>query len=420
MALTGDTIHPERTGRVQEKGGQMKTRSSYQRGYVEQRQRKDSFVYLLRWRVRDPSAKNGWRFHSETLRDCPSKKAAFRELDRRMREVNIMNNGATRPIPTTFREFASGPWDHYVDNNEIKPSTRYGYDSMLRNHLLKEFGDLKMERITSVHLSQFFNKLRKKDLSPQYRKNIYALLRTMFEVAVQYELLAASPIRQKLHRPKASNEEKPMLTPEKIQQVLVKIPEYWRTLFILAAVTGLRAGELLGLRWKNVDWTSHKLHITHSLWRGQLVRPKTKASNRVLHIPDTLLNILLAHLEISIFTGPDDFVFCKADGDSCDPDYLRKKILYPAIDAVGIKRSPGAYGFHVFRHSAGSIVHKKTGSVKLAQNLLGHSRMDTTADIYVHVDEKAAEKAAEAVAEAIIPSCSLIAHSRSSGSDQVQ
>ena len=410
----------ERQGESNRKEKNMKTRSSFQHGYVEQRKRKNGIAYVLRWRVRDPGAKNGWRIKSETLRGCPNKKTAMRELDMRIREVNLVNNGTDKPSPATFSEFSLGPWDHYVYNNGIKPSTRYGYDSMLRNYLLKEFGDLTMERITSVHLSQFFNKLRKKGLSPQYRQNIYALLRTMFEVAVQYDLLAASPVRQKLHRPKVSNEEKPMLTPVEIQQVLARIPEYWRTLFILAAVTGLRAGELLGLRWKDVDWTSHKLHVTHSLWRGQLVRPKTKASYRVLHIPDALLNILRAHLEISIFTGPDDCVFCKADGNFCDPDYLRKDILYPAMDAVGIERSPRAYGFHIFRHTAGSIVHKKTGSVKLAQNLLGHSRMDTTADIYVHVDEKAAEKAAEAVAEAIIPSCSLIAHSRSSGSDQVQ
>lgn len=143
------------------------------------------------------------------------------------------------------------------------------------------------------------------------------------------------------------------------------------------------------------------------------VVPKTAPDTAGRKCHNLLLNCTLLILQI---TRPDDLVFCKADGSSCDPDYLRKKILYPAMDAAGIKRSPGAYGFHVFRHTAGSIVHKKTGSVKLAQNLLGHSRMDTTADIYVHVDEKAAE----AVAEAIIPSCSLIAHSRSSGSDQVQ
>jgi len=74
-------------------------------------------------------------------------------------------------------------------------------------------------------------------------------------------------------------------------------------------------------------------------------------------------------------------------------------VLYPAIKEAGIVPQARAHGFHVFRHSAGTIFHAKTGDLKLAQELLGHAQMSTTSDIYVHVPEEVAEHATEIVAQ---------------------
>ena len=164
---------------------------------------------------------------------------------------------------------------------------------------------------------------------------------------------------------------------------------------------GLRVGELLGLQWCDVDFLSQRLLIRHSLWRGQLLEPKTDASRRTLHVPEPLLKVLLTHKQQSRFIQPDDFVFCKADGSPCDPDHLRNEVLYPAMDRAGIQRLSRSHGFHVFRHTAGSIVHRETGSIKLAQRQLGHSQMSTTADIYIHLDSEETKRAAEALARAI-------------------
>ena len=112
---------------------------------------------------------------------------------------------------------------------------------------------------------------------------------------------------------------------------------------------------------------------------------------------------MLVHKQQSAFTLRDDFVFCRLDGSPCDPDHLRKEVLYPAMDRAGIKRLPRSHGFHLFRHTAASIVHKETGSVKLAQRQLGHSNMSTTADVYIHPDDEEARKAAEVLARAICP-----------------
>ena len=90
------------------------------------------------------------------------------------------------------------------------------------------------------------------------------------------------------------------------------------------------------------------------------------------------------------------------------------------MNRAGIKRGSRTHGFHLFRHTAGSIVHEKTGSLKLAQAHLGHKQAATTANIYVHVDDGQSREAAEAVADAILTFCPLVAHSAPIEAGQIQ
>jgi integrase len=103
-------------------------------------------------------------------------------------------------------------------------------------------------------------------------------------------------------------------------------------------------------------------------------------------------------------------VFCKEDGTPLHPDVLRKDVLYPILDRLGIPRISGASGFHTFRHSAASILNERTGNLKLVQKLLGHSNIDMTADVYTHTSAEAEREAAIAIERAIyrelVPSCS--------------
>lgn len=128
------------------------------------------------------------------------------------------------------------------------------------------------------------------------------------------------------------------------------------------------------------------------------------AAELVKHLPEPLFRVLQWHRQISKHTKDSAFVFCKFDGSTCDPNFARDSELYPAMDRAEIERGPRTHGFHIFRHSAGSIIHKKTGSMKLAQIQLGHADMGTTANIYVHTDEEQLKYAAEVLAEAISPS----------------
>jgi integrase len=110
---------------------------------------------------------------------------------------------------------------------------------------------------------------------------------------------------------------------------------------------------------------------------------------------------LSEHFQSAVHRNAGDFVFCKQDGAPLHPDVLRKDVLYPTLDRLGIPRVSGASGFHTFRHSAASFINAETGNLKLAQKLLGHSTIDMTAGVYTHTSVEAEREAAVAVERAI-------------------
>jgi integrase len=391
-------------------------RKSYQRGWVQLRSKRGGNVWVIRYRVRDSKSKTGWKEKTESVPEARNERQARKVLDERIREVNSSNN-SPRPLGYTFEGFVSKLWPSYLANKNYKPSTLYSYNSLIENFILPKLGKMPLDDIRPEDLTVFFNGLRAKKVSGKYLVNVYCLVKMMFDLAVEYDLIDTSPVRRKLHRPQWERREKPALSAEEVRKIIENIPDDYRTLFVTVAVTGLRLGELLALRWSNLSIELQQLSVTHNLWRGQLVSPKTKASIKSIRIPSVLVEMLEEHYTRSRWIAPDDFVFCREDGSPLDPDTLRKRVLYPAISAAKIERVSRAHGFHLFRHSAGSIIHAQTRDLKMAQQLLRHSRIDTTADVYVHVDEAVAGEATEALAQLIIPNCGPIA---AQSSDRIQ
>jgi integrase len=186
--------------------------------------------------------------------------------------------------------------------------------------------------------------------------------------------------------------------------VLQEIPAEYRLIFVLDVVIAVRAGELLALRWLDFRPEQQAIAVSASLWRGKLGTPETEASVRVVHIPSSVVDLLKAHHESATFKRDEDFIFARSDGRPFDQDHLRNMVLYPALDRAEIKRESRWYGFHLFRHTAGSIVHELTSDRKLSQELLAHSHISTTADIYVHGRREAkAGKATELLASQFVP-----------------
>jgi integrase len=226
------------------------------------------------------------------------------------------------------------------------------------------------------------------------------LLQGIFSLAVDNDLIARSPVRDR-HKPRITRAEKPVWSPEQLRQIVDSVPREHRSLFQCAMLTGARLGELMGLQWKHIDLEAQKLEIRQALWEGELVQPKTEGSIRVIYFGPALSSALKAQRQNSNHTAEGDFVFCKQDGSALNPDVLRRDVLYPALDRLGIPRKARAAGCHTFRHSAATIVNQQTGNLKLVQKLLGHSNLSTTADVYTHTPADADRTAALALEKAI-------------------
>jgi len=207
----------------------------------------------------------------------------------------------------------------------------------------------------------------------------------MLNLAVALELLNANPI-QRVPKPRTARAEKPSLSPAQVKSIADNMPERLKALVVLLYLTGLRIGEALALKWSDVDFEHSKLYIRRSVWHGKEQTPKSRGSIRAKHLLDGLQRVLQRHQELSVRTDPEGYVFANGGGRSYDPDDLRKRALYPAMDKAGVKRNTaGAYGFHLFRHSAGSQMHAVTGDLKQTQGFLGHSGIGITSDVYVHL-----------------------------------
>jgi len=267
---------------------------------------------------------------------------------------------------------------------------------MLRNHITPVLGGMPLVEITPADITNVFEPLGA--ASAKYRSNVYCLLRIMFEVAEQGDLIERSPVRSKLHKPECSREEKPQLSSSEVRMLLEKIEPEHRLFLLLIAVTGLRLSEALAFRWQDFEASAGTLSITHRLWRARLGPPKTRKSRAKIQLARELVDALLDHQEASGFNSPEDFIFCRLDGTALDPDHLRREVLYPAMDRAGIKRGDRTHGFHILRHTAASLLHEKTHDLKGVQQFLRHSQIGTTADIYVHQSPTVVRKASELLA----------------------
>lgn len=374
----------------------MTRQKSYQHGFVSDPIRtRRGIAFKIRYRLK--TAAGTWKQKSETLYDLSGKKAAREVVLARLRDSFLTKPEASE---LTLRDFLEAFWAPSLDRRGLKASTRESYRSAVEHHVLPSFGDYLIKDIAPLHIEEFSQAKTKSGLSAKTVRNLLLVLQGILALAVDNDLIAKSPIR-KNHKPVYRRREKPTWSPAEVLAIFQAAPLEYRAFFCCAGLTGARLGELLALQIKHIDLSNRKLRIEQSLWHGKLVPPKTVGSVRTIYFGRALADAFGDHLSRSAFKRPDDFVFCKKNGSPLHPDVLRKDVLYPLLDKLGIARMPGTSGFHTFRHSAASILNQRTGNLKLAQKLLGHSSIDMTADVYTHTSPEAEREAAVAIERAI-------------------
>ena len=367
-------------------------RKSFQKGHIGKRSTQHGVVYDIRYRVRIPGGK--WKQRCETLKGLGDGKAGRQKTEEVLRNrVKDANPASAQVLPAsiTFRRFLDTEWQHYLDLKQIKPSTRASYSAYLQKHVLPALGDFDLSDIASIHVGGLLANEAGGGLSSRSLFNLYRLLHTIFRVAVNDDFIQRSPVRGH-HRPNYRHPNKPVWEPEEFRCILANIPQKHRTLVTTVALSGARIGEILGLKWKHIDFSSSEIKIAQSLWRGKLQTTKTENSDRIMPMTDLLISVLSQHQHQSMQTNPDSFVFCHLDGRPLDPDVLRCDVLYPAIERAGLVREKRSHGWHAFRHTASTLIYREILDLKAARMYLGNSDSKTT-ELYTHVNKPTPEAA---------------------------
>jgi integrase len=387
---------PLETERGPQERSLMTRRKTYQKGSVE--------IHNGQWSVRFREYNHvtrKWEWKRVGLGQHKGKKSAQKAAEPILSKVNEKNNATSlRALnqQMTFQAFIEKRWSAYTVSAKHRQSTIDGHNTLIKNHLMPWFGNMSLTDISPGDVSDFLDS-RRTMLAPNTVLGVYSLLRLMFEIAYQYELISQSPIRSLMHRPEPVEVDKPTLTPEQMRALIAVLPEDDRPYFILLAVTGIRMNEGLALRW--CDFDGQTITINHSLYRGNLNPPKTKSSRGGFRLHPVVAKMLNERREASLYQTPADFIFTRPGGLPASKTTMRRH-LYKAMDKVGIEREPHKHGLHIFRHSAGTLLYDKVRDLKQVQSVLRHSDIGTTADIYVHADAHIVTEGTDFLAETIL------------------
>ena len=386
----------------------MTRRKTYQKGSVKEHYG----IWTLRIRELDHDTCR-WKNLRVPLGKFNDSDDALKAAAPIIRDVNKRNNNPKqkkkekKTSGITFKEFIETLWEDF--RNKHQPTTVENHNSLTKNHLMPFFGEKRLRDVLPEDISRFLRSKRNEKYSGNTLQNLYGLLHLMFDIAEQADLIKRSPVRPKLHKPEMEKVKKPTLSAAQIQAIIARLPnEQERVFALLLAVTGMRIGEALALRWMDFNATKSELTINHTLHRFKLKKPKTETSFGTIRLDPRIAALLASHKDWSSFAKRDDFMFCRPDGRPLNQSALRNH-LYAVMDALEIPRDSGKHGYHIFRHSAGTLLYAKSRDLKLVQGTLRHADISVTSDIYVHLNDNILSEGTTMLTDEILGSCTQTA-----------
>ena len=375
-------------------------RRRYQTGCVFKRGKRRK-VWVARWRedVLCEDGKVGRILRSVVLgsvADLPTRKDAQVRLDEELRAVN---QGTVRPESSMlFGTFAEEQWKTLVLPT-LKLSTQHGYKTVLAKHLLPYWRDWRLRDIGRQDVQQWVADRFRRKLGWQTVRNAWTLLSGILETAVEYGYLSMNPARGVKFPEKELKEAPVLFTAEDFVKLLEQLDEPYRTMARLIALTGLRIGELLAVRWRCLDLEIGTLSVRESVYEGKFQSPKTRKSRRTMPLGPQIIVWLREHRLRAKRTESDDLVFGNRKGQPLRESKLLRNVLQPAAERAGL----GRVTWHQFRHIHSSLLNDLRVPVKIAQEQLGHSSISTTLNIYTHVVDASHRKAIEALERELFP-----------------
>lgn len=334
-------------------------------------------------------------------------KEACKERDAWQRQYE---DGLASPVrDVTLKEYSEEWMDSYCVRKGLKASTMGEYQSLLDTRIIPKLGKLKLKEVTPDELNKFFNALRKEGLSGTRQKAYHTLLHTMFKSAVKEQRIMYNPT-ERIESPKKDTKESVHFTAEEarhfVEVVCSEAPVKWRAYALLAVSTGMRRGEMLGLNWSDINFAEGTVSITRSVGFakgiGQYIStPKTAQSIREVPLGKNVAIVLMEwkreQNEMRLKLGEA----WEGVGDHADAVFTQDlgKRMHRDSPGEWFKRFKKKHEMpniklHGLRHTAATLMLEQGINVVDLSRMLGHSRVETTYNIYLHQNKNAQREAA--------------------------
>jgi integrase len=350
-------------------------------------------VWVARWwePVIGPDNLPGRIRRSEVLgpvTEIATKREAMQMLDDLLRKVNSSD---FRPQAIwTLRSFVEDRWKPEIFPT-LKFSSKKFYENMIDAHLNPAFGDTQLRLITKDAVQCFLNAKARSGLSWKTVKHVRTAFGTIIEAAVKDDFMADNPIRRTRLPRRSPVEEKTPIELETVKELIEKLPEPSHSIATLLAMTGLRIGELLALRWQDIDLQKGLLSVNQTVYEGHFDEPKTKHSKRRIPLGPQCVEILAALKRAE--ATPSTLVFSARNGSPLSRRNLLNRQLKPAAKTLKLT----GVNWHWFRHAHATLLDSTGAPIGTTQALLGHSSSDITRGTYIHSVPADARQAVEEV-----------------------
>lgn len=378
----------------------------HQRGWLKKEKRNQGETWVLFFRTVRKS--DGKRVENKLpiglVRDFPDKRSAWTEVERQQLHINQVDFRGC----VTFADLAH----HYAEHELVEPTesihpkahtTIRAYERALRNRLLPRWGNRVALSVEPLEVEEWLKALKlEEELSNPTLDKTRRVMSLVYNHSQRYGLIPrnyeSNPMR--FVRCKTTSEYEAMiLTPEQAYAVLLNLREPERTLTLLAAGTGLRISECLGLQWQDVSFAGAVIQVRRTWTCGQVGWPKSKASKGAVPLHPLLAEFMLCWKQKTLYAHDGDWVFPSFRLKGSQPrvaNMLVEDYLRPAAVKVGILSShrdgegrlvdddPRRFGFHNLRHSLASFLVRTKTDPKTVQTLLRHSDVKLTLQCYTH------------------------------------
>ena len=396
------------------KGGKLARNKHFQHGSLFKRGKRNK-VWVARYREPVVGNDGGTVFirRSEiigTVADLPTRRDAEIILSNKLRHLNSTNYHPRSCC--SLRDFVE-EWKTQA-LPALKFATQQHYEYIIEIHLLPTFGDIQL-RLISRESIQSLLASKLKSLSWRTVKHIRTTLGTILGTAEFWGYIEDNPVRKTKLPRRGPQPEKTVLSPEQLHSLLGRLPEPSRSLVWLLVLTGLRIGELLALRWQDVDLNTGILRVSRTLYEGHFDEPKTRSSNRTVPLSTKGVEIL-SNMRPQA-ADPDALVFRTKKGTPLCRRNLTNRQLVPVCEELKIPK----IRWHSLRHANATLLDAVGTPLGTVQSLLGHASPEITRGIYLHSLPAGAKEAVQKVEDLLTgPKRTQIEEVRNLGSTLIQ